>query len=176
MTSGGDSARPGSLTRRQRVDHALMGAEVDRPPFTFWHHFRLDSGERHAAATLDFHRRLRTDLVKVMSDFPFPRPAGNWYELRVEENPYPEQIRALEIIRDGLAGQAHFVETIFNPWNVAEKLSSPAEVKQLMAERGLAHSFQYHPVEWFAELGVLRPCQDSLLGIGHRQKDPGRAQ
>ena len=135
MTSGGDSARPGSLTRRQRVDHALMGAEVDRPPFTFWHHFRLDSGERHAAATLDFHRRLRTDLVKVMSDFPFPRPAGNWYELRVEENPYPEQIRALEIIRDGLAGQAHFVETIFNPWNVAEKLSSPAEVKQLMAER-----------------------------------------
>jgi uroporphyrinogen decarboxylase len=110
---------------------------VDRPPFTFWYHFRLHKfpGERHAAATLDFHRRLRTDLVKVMSDYPYPRAAGKWYELRVEENPFPEQVRALELIRDGLAGQAHFVETLFNPWNFAEKLSSPGEVQQLKAEK-----------------------------------------
>ncbi len=131
LPAGGGSGR---MTSRERVDRALMGAEVDRPPFTFWYHFRLDSGERHAAATLDFHRRLRTDLVKVMSDFPFPRPAGRWYEVSVQENPYPEQIRALEMIRDGLQGRVHFVETIFNPWNVAEKLSSPAGVKQLMSE------------------------------------------
>jgi uroporphyrinogen decarboxylase len=125
------------LTRKERVDRALRGEEVDRPPFTFWYHFRLHKfpGDRHAAATLDFHRRLRTDLVKVMSDFPYPRPAGQWYELRVDENPFPEQIRALELIRDGLAGQAYFVETLFNPWNMAEKLSSPADVLKLMSEK-----------------------------------------
>jgi hypothetical protein len=30
-------------------------------------------------------------------------------------SPFPEQLRALELIRDGLRGQAYFVETIFNP-------------------------------------------------------------
>lgn len=125
------------LSSRERVDRALRGEDVDRPPFTFWYHFRLHKfpGERHAAATLGFHRRLRTDLVKVMSDYPYPKAAGKWYELRVEENPFPEQIRALEMIRDGLAGEAHFVETLFNPWNFAEKLSSPKEVQKLKAEK-----------------------------------------
>jgi uroporphyrinogen decarboxylase len=118
------------------VDRALRGQDVDRVPLTFWYHFGLEKLPpfRHAQATLDFHRNFRTDLVKVMSDYPYPKPAGKWYELRVEDNPFPEQIRALEIIRDGLAGSAYFVETIFNPWNVAEKLSSKEAVLQLKAE------------------------------------------
>jgi len=109
------------LSSKERVDRALRGEEVDRPPFTFWYHFRLHKfpGERHAAATLDFHRRLRS---------------GKWYELREDANPFPEQIRALEMIRDGLAGDAYFVETLFNPWNFAEKLSSAEEVQKLKAE------------------------------------------
>src|SRR5205085_6888022 len=73
----------------------------------------------------------RTDLVKVMSDYPYPKPKGKWYELDALGNPFPEQIRALELIRAGLNGEAYFVETIFNPWNVAEKLSSPKEVMDL---------------------------------------------
>jgi uroporphyrinogen decarboxylase len=126
-----------ALTHRERVDRALRGDDLDRPPFSFWHHFLLEKfpGERHAHATLAFHRKFRTDLVKVMSDYPYPKPAGKWYELKPDANPFPEQIRALEIIRDGLAGRAHFVETIFNPWNVAEKLSSQEEVQRLKAEK-----------------------------------------
>lgn len=125
------------LTHKDRVDRTLRGADLDRPPFSFWYHFGLEGHppEHHAEATLDFHRKFRTDLVKVMSDFPYPRPAGNWWELREEKNPFPEQIRALEIIRDGLAGSAYFIETIFNPWNVAEKLSSRQAVLQLKEER-----------------------------------------
>lgn len=122
------------LTAKERVDRALKGAEVDRPPFSFWHHFGLKTADAHARRTLEFHRAYRTDIVKVMSDFPYPKPAGKWYELKVETNPFPEQIRALELIRDGLNGRAYFIETIFNPWNVAEKLSSKAEVRRLMAE------------------------------------------
>lgn len=124
------------LTSRQRVDRALEGRDVDRPPFSLWHHFGLEKlpGDKHAQATLDFHRQFHTDLVKVMSDYAYPASAGKWYELKVVDNPFPEQLRALELIRIGLGSQAYFVETIFNPWNVAEKLSSKEEVLRLKAE------------------------------------------
>ena len=122
-----------SLSGRERLDRVLAGQDVDRPPFTFYYHFGLEklSGDHHAKATLDFHRKFRTDLVKVMSDFPYPKPEGNWYELQVVDNPFPEEIRALELIRDGLRGECHFIETVFNPWNQAGKLSSPEEVQKL---------------------------------------------
>jgi uroporphyrinogen decarboxylase len=124
------------MTGKERVDRALKGQDVDRTPFSFWHHFGLEKlpAERHAQATLDFHRKFHTDLVKVMSDYPFPKSAGEWYELKVLNNPFPEQLRALELIGEGVRGETYFVETIFNPWNVAEKLSSPAEVLRLKQE------------------------------------------
>jgi hypothetical protein len=89
------------LTRKQRIDRALAGQDVDRPPFTHWHHFGPQTPEEHAKATLDYHWKYKTDIVKVMSDYPYPKPEGNWYELKVLDNPFPEQIRALELIRDG---------------------------------------------------------------------------
>jgi uroporphyrinogen-III decarboxylase len=122
------------LNHKERVDRALKGSDVDRPPFTFWHHFGLKSAEAHAERTLAFHKQYRTDIVKVMSDFPYPKPQGKWYELKSLENPFPDQIRALELIRNGLNGDAYFIETIFNPFNVAEKLSSKEEVRKLMQE------------------------------------------
>src|SRR5690349_13796404 len=130
-------ARAAAMTARERVDRALAGRDVDRPPISLWHHFLLEKEgpARHAAATLAFHRDYRTDLVKVMSDFPFPKPAGAWHEVRELDDPFPQQIQALTAICDGLQRSAHFVETIFNPWNVAEKLSSPAAVQQLKAEK-----------------------------------------
>jgi uroporphyrinogen decarboxylase len=128
-------ARSASLDCKDRVDRALAGRDVDRPPFSFWHHFGLTNPEEHARTTLEFHRKYRTDIVKVMSDFPYPRPAGVWHQLKNESNPFPAQIRALELIRKGLDGQVYFVETVFNPWNVAEKLSSPQEVRRLKDEK-----------------------------------------
>ncbi len=127
--------RGASLTPRERIDRALKGQDLDRPPFSFWHHFHLDDPVRHATATLDYHSRFRTDLVKVMSDFPYPRPAGAWHDLRPVDNPFPQQIRSLELIREGLNGQKYFLETVFNSWNVAEKLSSPGQVRQLMRQK-----------------------------------------
>jgi uroporphyrinogen decarboxylase len=122
------------LSHKERVDRALAGKDVDRPPFSFWHHFALPTAEAHAARTLEFHRAYRTDIVKVMSDFPYPKPSGPWYQLKVDPNPFPAQIRALELIRDGLGGDAYYIETVFNPWNVAQKLSSPEEVLRLKRE------------------------------------------
>ena len=120
---------------KERIDKALSGTAQERPPFSFWHHFHLNNAEAHAKATLDFHRKFKTDLVKVMSDFPYPKSSAAWYELKPVADPFPEQIRALEMIRDGLKGEAYFVETLFNPWNVLEKLSTPQEVLKLMHEK-----------------------------------------
>ncbi|MGO8786692.1 MAG: uroporphyrinogen decarboxylase family protein [Terriglobia bacterium] len=124
------------MSSRERVDRALEGRDVDRTPFSFWHHFGLQKEPpgRFVQATLDFHARFRTDLVKVMSDYPYPKPEGQWYDLREDANPFPAQIQALTSIGKSLGRQAHFVETIFNPWKVAENLSSPQEVLKLKDE------------------------------------------
>jgi uroporphyrinogen decarboxylase len=131
------AARPvfgsANLQSKARVDRALKGEDVDRPPFTLWHHFGLKTAAAHAARTLEFHKLYRTDIVKVMSDFPYPKPPGKWYELKPLANPFPDQIQALELIRNGLNGDAYFIETVFNPFNVAEKLSSKEDVRRLMA-------------------------------------------
>ncbi len=139
--SGAKTASRAALSAKERVNRALRGGDADRPPFTFWYHFGLEKRpfDRHAKATLEFHRKFRTDLVKVMSDYPYPKAKGKWHELKVDGNPFPEQIKALEAINDGIAGRAHFVETIFNSWTVAEKLSSKDEVLRMKSEnpRGL---------------------------------------
>ncbi|MFZ0960924.1 MAG: hypothetical protein WAO35_08460, partial [Terriglobia bacterium] len=92
------------MSSRERVDRALEGREVDRTPFSFWHHFGLqkEPPERFVQAILDFHARFRTDLVKVMSDFPYPQPEGRWHDLREEANPFPAQIQALNSIGQSL--------------------------------------------------------------------------
>jgi uroporphyrinogen decarboxylase len=127
------AATPAALSHKERIDRALKGAGVDRPPFSFWHHFGLEKQgpEKHAAAIIDFHRRFRTDLVKVMSDFPYPKPEGDWFSVKFNPDPFPQQIRALELIRTGVGADAYFVETIFNPYKVAENLSSPQDVSSL---------------------------------------------
>ena len=125
------------MSSRERVDRALEGHEVDRTPFSFWHHFGLqkEPPENFVQATLDFHARFSTDLVKVMSDFPYPQPPGQWYDLKEEANPFPAQIQALTAIGKSLGRQAYFLETIFNPWKVAENLSSAQEVLRLKEEQ-----------------------------------------
>jgi uroporphyrinogen decarboxylase len=131
------AARAAAITPKERVDRVLKGQDTDRFPYTCWYHF-LDEqqpGKVHAANTLNFHRKFRTDVVKVMSDYAYPKSKGQWYELKADQNPFPEQLKALDVIGGELKGKVHFVETLFNPYKVAEKLSSDVEVKRLMKEK-----------------------------------------
>lgn len=126
------------MTPTERVSGVLKGRMPDRPPFSFWHHFHDENqpAVKHASSTMDYQRRYHLDFVKVMSDYPYPKAAkGQWYELKPVDSPFPEQLKALELIRDGLAGQKYFLETQFNPWNVAEKLSSKEAVLRLMHDK-----------------------------------------
>jgi len=123
------------LDSRKRIERALAGKEVDRPPVSAWHHFHLENQppEVFAKATIEFHQQAGTDLVKVMSDFPYPKGTGGLGSLQVETNPFPAQLKALALIRDGIGSDNYFVETIFNSWSVAEKLSSREELLGLKA-------------------------------------------
>ena len=79
------------MSSRERVTRALEGREVDRTPFSFWHHFGLqkEPPERFVQATLDFHARFRTDLVKVMSDFPLSPVSRPVAQLAGRSQPFP---------------------------------------------------------------------------------------
>lgn len=135
------ASRKSQMNKVERVKAALRGERVDRVPFTCWHHFGLEKqpGEKHAEATIEFYRKFDVDLLKVMSDFPYPAPEGlerissleDWQRLEPLKNPFPEQIKALRLINKELNGHALFVETVFHSWNVAEKLSSKKDLIQL---------------------------------------------
>ena len=109
-----------ALSHKERVDRALLGEEVDRPPFSMWHHYKRPTAALEAQDHLEFHRKYDTDFVKVMNDFDYPRSkTGKWFELEPLESPYPEQLHTLELVRDGLQGDAYFIDTLYGPYMTA---------------------------------------------------------
>jgi hypothetical protein len=157
-------SKTSALTHKERVDRALLGAEVDRPPFSFWHHYKRPNAQLEAQDHLEFHRRYDTDFVKVMNDFDYPRSTtGKWYELEPVASPYPEQLRTLELVRDGLKGDAYFIDTVYGPYMTAMLLlaaepqfsganSSPDRGQVISA----LHTFQQeHSAEWARALEAI---------------------
>ena len=72
-----------SLNHKERVDRALRGQDLDRPPFTFYQHYKRPTAQLEAQDHLEFHRTYNTDIVKVMNDFDYPQSTtGKWYELK----------------------------------------------------------------------------------------------
>jgi hypothetical protein len=111
------------LSHKERVDRALSGKDVDRPSYTFYHHFKRPTGLLEAQDHLKFHRTYKTDIVKVMNDFNYPpSTTGNWWELKPLDNPYPEQLVTLDAVRSGLNGDAYFIDTLYGPFMTAQGL------------------------------------------------------
>lgn len=129
------------MNKIERVTNALNGQEVDRPPFSFWYHFGLQhmSARTHAEAEIDFYRAYDLDFLKVMSDYPYPLPAGleaidtedDWKRVEpIASNNkcWDEQLTALSIINDAIGKEAFFIETIFSPWTTARRLARSGSV------------------------------------------------
>jgi uroporphyrinogen decarboxylase len=164
-----------TLTHKERVDRALRGQDLDRPPFTFYHHYKRPTAQLEAEDHLAFHRTYNTDIVKVMNDFDYPQSTtGNWYELKTLDSPFPEQLNTLKIIRDGLNGDAYFIDTIYGPYMTAMILfqSQPQFASQGKSEevkdeqiRSL-HDFQKeNPDGWHNALEAI--TQSTLNHIQH---------
>lgn len=164
-----------TLTHKERVDRALRGKDLDRPPFTFYHHYKRPTAEQEAQDHLDFHRAYKTDIVKVMNDFSYPKSeTGNWWELKPLDNPYPKQLKTLEIVRDGLNGDAYFIDTLYGPYMTAMILfqSQPQYANQPKSEevrnesiRDL-HQFQLtYPDRWHTAIDAI--TQSTVNHINH---------
>jgi uroporphyrinogen decarboxylase len=122
LSSWGFERKSGSslLSHKERVDLALLGQDVDRPPYTFYRHYGRSTAQLEADDHLDFHRKYQTDIVKVMNDFDYPKSTtGRWYELKPLDSPYPNQLETLRRVRDGLHGDAYFVDTLYGPYMTA---------------------------------------------------------
>jgi len=122
-TAGVVLARPAfgaTLSHKERVDRALRGQDLDRPPFTFYHHYKRPTPQLEAQDHLAFHRAYSTDIVKVMNDFDYPKSTtGKWWELDPVDSPYPDQLKTLALVRDGLNGDAYFIDTLYGPYMTA---------------------------------------------------------
>ncbi len=153
------------ITKTERVAAALRGEPVDRVPISFWGHNYLKewSAEGLAEAMLDNYRTYGWDWMKVNprasyfvedwgaklqpSGDPHQGPAfvgvpvsepSDWRRLRPlepDKGVLGEQLQALRLIRDGLAGEAYFIQTIFSPLSIAKYLvgNKPAVVRQSIA-------------------------------------------
>jgi uroporphyrinogen decarboxylase len=154
------------MNKIERVQAALQGAEVDRVPISFWGHNYLKewSAEGLAEAMLENYRAYDWDYMKVnprasyhvedwgavltpsndpnrgptFTEVPVSEP-GDWRRLRPlppDRGVLGEQLAALRLIRDGLRGEAYFIQTIFSPLSVAKYLvgNKPEPVKAAMAD------------------------------------------
>ena len=169
-----------ALTHKERVDGALRGEDVDRPPFTFYLHYKRPTAQLEAQDHLQLHRDYKTDIVKVMNDFDYPKSTTDkWYELKALESPYPQQLDTLGLVRDGLNGDAYFIDTLYGPYMTAMILfqSQPEFAKLGQSEEAdkevvrALHDFQkQHPDEWNTALEAIT---QSTINHIHQSKEIG---
>jgi len=164
-----------SLSHKERVDRALAGQDLDRPPFTFYHHYKRPTPQLEAQDHLEFHRTYHTDIVKVMNDFDYPKSkTGKWYELKAMDSPFPDQLSTLKIVRDGLNGDAYYIDTIYGPYMTAmiifqaepqfAKLGDSEETKDETI-RALQDFQKANPDGWHTALEAI--TQSTLNHIRH---------
>jgi uroporphyrinogen decarboxylase len=141
------------LSKRERVDAALIGEAVDRVPVSTWRHFVPDelSPELLAQASLRHFHKFDWDWLKVNPRATYYAEAwGNRYDYsrydgvlpRLIEGPlntsadlekicevnptsgvFSEQLDLLRRIKAGING-AHFVQTVFTPLSVLAFLAA----------------------------------------------------
>jgi uroporphyrinogen decarboxylase len=177
------------MHKRERLHAAISGGKVDRPPVALWRHFPVDDQrpEDLATATLEFQNRYDWDFVKVTpaSSFCLKDWGANdeWrgdpegtreYTRQVIARPEDwlalkpldpragwlgGQLRALELIREGLGGQTPFIQTLFSPLSQARNLVG--------ADRLPVHVRQ-HPAELKAALAVITETTLRFLEAARR--------
>lgn len=140
-------------THRERIQAALRGEIIDRPPVALWRHFPVDdqSPETLAEAHLHYQKNYGFDLLKVTPASSFSLKdwgvedqwvgdtegtrrytkrvvsgPGDWESLPVLDPSSPhlaQQLESLRIIRDNLDPGTPLLQTIFSPLSQAKNLS-----------------------------------------------------
>ncbi|HDG98309.1 MAG TPA: hypothetical protein ENG73_09100, partial [Desulfobacterales bacterium] len=129
----------------ERVDRVLDGKDVDYPPLSLWYHFGVQhgSGEQFAKISLEYFRFYDLDFLKVMNDYFYPPPNGldavrtredleRITPFDVEDSPWQQQFKALEILNRELQGKAYFIDTVFDPWQSLRRNMAGENINELM--------------------------------------------
>jgi uroporphyrinogen decarboxylase len=141
------------LSKRERIQAALAGQEVDRVPIAFWGHFAADprTADEIAAETLEFQRRFDWDFVKLMPSgmyfcqalgceiTPAAGPGGvnalatsviagpgDWARLPLLDPAkgwLAEHVESTRRVRAELGPDLPIIQTLFSPITIAHKLS-----------------------------------------------------
>jgi uroporphyrinogen decarboxylase len=140
-------------THRERIQAAIKGEIIDRPPVALWRHFPVDdqSAEALAAAHLNYQQNYDFDLLKVTPASSFClkdwgvedewvgdtegtrrytkrviEEPGDWEALSVREATSPHlsaQLECLRLVRAGLSPDTPMLQTIFSPLAQAKNLA-----------------------------------------------------
>ncbi len=162
-----------TLTKRERVQAVLEGETVDRPPISVWRHFydKETTVQGLVDSMLGFQRQYDWDFMKVNpraqyhvedwgATFRYPAdpsegptaldvPVGSpeqWEHiepLKATAGVLDEHLKALSDIRKGLAGDAPFIMTVFNPISIAGRL---VESEGTFVEHMRSHPERIHSV------------------------------
>ena len=182
----------GALTKTERVLAALRGQEGDRVPVSaWWHDFPREwSAASLADATIEAYKKYGWDFVKVNPRASYyaedwgarymvadgankqpvlvepgisaPEHLGRIKPLNVATGAYGEQLEALRMIAAELAGEAPFIQTVFSPLAVVNRITGSTKyVQRLMRE---------HPD---ALLAALEPITETLADYSRACLDAG---
>ena len=160
-----------TLTKRERVQAALEGETVDRPPISTWRHFydKETTAQGLVESMAGYQRRYDWDFMKVNpraqyhvedwgATFRYPAdpnegptaldvPVGSpeqWEyiePLKTTAGVLDEHLKALSDIRKELAGGVPFIMTVFNPISIAGRL---VESEGAMVEHMRSHPDKVH--------------------------------
>ena len=181
------------MDSRARVEAALAGGDVDRPPAGAWGHRYRDewSPEKLAEATIDRARRFGWDFVKFQPRATFfaeafgaaYRPAGHalrapvlaeppieelddWRGLRlVHGEVMDQQARTLGDVVRGLGDRVPVLQTVFSPLSVASYLVG-------RENRKLVREMRSHPD---VVLPALERIAAALIDFSRKSVDAGAA-
>ncbi|MGQ9729885.1 MAG: uroporphyrinogen decarboxylase family protein [Candidatus Zipacnadales bacterium] len=126
------------MTKRERIQGAVSGSEVDRVPYSFWYHFTWiedKAGEEFIKAEIDFATRHEVDFLKVMHDIPYDMPdtlpvieqPADWYRLgplEVREGNFGRHLEALKRIKASLPDDRPIVDTVFHCFAYAQRIAA----------------------------------------------------
>lgn len=114
-----------TMTKRERVQAALRGEVLDRPPLAFWHHFRPRGSARALAeATIGFFGGFDLDIYKIMPDLPYPFPHGgirkldDWHliaPIATDGGNFARQAEVVWRVRAAIGPDVPLISTLFSP-------------------------------------------------------------
>jgi uroporphyrinogen decarboxylase len=157
------------MSRWERVEAALAGAAVDRPPVSLWHHFpeQDQTAEALANSTRAWQERYDSDFIKFMppgdyatidwgltsayqgsdsgtretTHYPVTT-ADDWRRIApipVDRGMHREVIEAARLTNEQLGGTVPLLQTIFSPLTIAMKLSDGRVLDHLRERPDVVH-------------------------------------